>query len=133
MHSSIRSALVVAAVALAPVAAPAQSADIVLVNGKIVTVDDRFTIAEALAISGQRIVAVGTTADIEKLRGPATRVIDLNRRTVIPGLIDNHSHWIRAAEHNELRFDGVTSRAQALKMLTERIRGAAPGDWVVVL
>src|SRR5262249_19071814 len=122
MHSSVRSALVVAAVALAPVAAPAQSADIVLVNGKIVTVDDRFTIAEALATSGKRLAAAGTTADIENLRGPATRVIDLNRRTVIPGLIDNHSHWIRAAEHNELRFDGVTTRAQALKLLAERVQ-----------
>jgi hypothetical protein len=114
-------------------AAIAQSADTVLLNGKIVTVDDRFTIAEALAIRGQRIIAVGTTADIEKLKGPSTRVINLSRRTVIPGLIDNHAHWIRAAEHNEVRFDGVTSRQQALKMLTERVSAAPPGEWVVVL
>jgi len=113
--------------------ARAQTADKIFINGKIVTVDDRFTVAQALAIRGQRIVAVGPSADIEKLRGPATETIDLGGRTVIPGLIDNHAHWIRAAEHNELRFDGVTSRQQALKMLSERARAAAPGEWIAVL
>ena len=92
----------------------AQIADTILVNGKIVTVDDRFTIAPALAIHRGRIVKVGTAAEIEALRGPSTQTIDLRGRTVIPGLIDNHAHWIRAAEHDELRFDGVTSRLQAL-------------------
>jgi len=111
----------------------AQTADTVLVNGKIVTVDDRFTIAEALAVRGGRIVAVGTTADIGKFKGPQTRVIDLGRRTVIPGLIDNHSHWVRAAEHDELRFDGVTSRQQALKMLADRVSKTKPGEWIAVL
>src|SRR5215204_1462533 len=113
--------------------AHAQSADTILVNGKIVTVDDRFTIAEALAVRGGRIVAIGTTADIGKFKGPQTRVIDLGRRTVIPGLIDNHSHWVRAAEHDELRFDGVTSRQQALKMLADRVSKTKPGEWIAVL
>jgi predicted amidohydrolase YtcJ len=114
-------------------AVQAQTADTVMINGKIVTVDDRFSIGQALAIRGQRILAVGSTADIEKLQGPATRVIDLAGRTVIPGLIDNHSHWVRAAEHDELRFDGVTSRTQALKMLAERVQASKPGEWIAVL
>ena len=114
-------------------AATAQTADLVLVNGKIVTVDDRFSIAQALAIRGQRIVAVGTNADVEKLKGPQTRTMDLAGRTVIPGLIDNHAHWIRAAEHNELRFDGITSRTQALKLLADRVQATPAGQWVVVL
>src|SRR5690242_7936283 len=130
---SIVHALAAILLAMPSVAARAQTADTVLVNGKIVTVDDRFTIAEALAIRGGRIVAVGATADIEKLKGPQTRVIDLNRRTVIPGLIDNHAHWVRAAEHDELRFDGVTSRAKALEMLAERVRASKPGEWIAVL
>ncbi len=133
MYSSILRALVVLSLALLSVAARAQTADTVLLNGKIVTVDDRFTIAEAIAIRGGRVVAVGTTADIEKLKGPQTRVIDLNRRTVIPGLIDNHAHWVRAAEHDELRFDGVTSRAKALELLAERVRASKPGEWIAVL
>ena len=116
-----------------PSGAQIAPADTILVNGKIVTVDDRFAIAEALAIRGQRIVAVGTNAEIEKLKGPQTRTIALNGRTVIPGLIDNHSHWVRAAEHNELRFDGVTMRKRAIALLTERVRAAKPGEWVAVL
>lgn len=114
-------------------AATAQTADLVLVNGKIVTVDDRFSIAQALAIRGQRIVAVGTNADVEKLKGPQTRTMDLAGRTVIPGLIDNHAHWVRAAEHDELRFDGITSRTQALKLLADRVQATPAGQWIVVL
>jgi predicted amidohydrolase YtcJ len=125
--------LLAVAVVAAPTLAPAQAPDAVLVNGKIVTVDVRFTIAQALAIRGQRIVKVGTTAEIEALKGPQTRTIDLAGRTVIPGLIDNHAHWVRAAEHDELRFDGVTSRQQALRMLAERVRTTPPGQWIVVL
>src|SRR5262245_1918203 len=72
-----RAVLLALAVAAAPAAAQAQAADTVLLNGKIVTVDDRFTIAQALAIRGGRIVKVGATSDTEGLRGPQTRIIDL--------------------------------------------------------
>src|SRR4030081_962497 len=122
-------ALALATFAAAAAAARAQAPDTVLINGKIITVDDRFTIAEALAIRGERILKVGTTAEVEALKGPQTRVIDLAGRSVIPGLIDNHPHWVRAAEHDELRFDGVTSRQQALQMLAERVRTTKPGEW----
>jgi len=133
MTRPIGRAIMTVAVLLWPAAGWAQSADLVLLHGKIVTVDDRFTVAEALAVKGQRIAAVGTSAEIEKLKDAHTRVIDLSGKTVIPGLIDNHAHWIRAAEHNELRFDGVTSRKQALKMLSDRAQAANPGEWIVVL
>jgi predicted amidohydrolase YtcJ len=132
--SVIRALLVVGLSALA-LPAQAQTADRILLNGKIVTVDGQFRIAQALAIAGTQIIAVGTNAEIERLKGPATVVLDLNGRTVIPGLIDNHAHWIRAAEHwhQEMRLDGVTSRAQAIKMLTERVAAAQPGEWIVAL
>src|SRR5215472_10330884 len=133
MRLSIIGAVTFALLAALSATVQAQPADTVLTNGKIVTVDNRFTIAEALAIHGGRIVAVGTTADIEKLKGPQTRTINLGRRTVIPGLIDNHAHWVRAAEHDELRFDGVTSRAKAIELLAERVRAAKPGEWIAVL
>jgi predicted amidohydrolase YtcJ len=128
-----RAIMLAVAVVAAPAPASAQVADTVLVGGKIVTVDDRFTLAQALAIRDGRIVKVGAPAEIEALKGPQTRVIDLAGRTVIPGLIDNHAHWVRAAEHDELRFDGVTSRQQALAMLAERVRTTPPGQWIVVL
>src|SRR5262249_4835352 len=133
----IVSALLLAAVAIAcSKAAPAQTlADVVLLNGKIVTVDDRFTIAEALAIKGERILAVGSNAEIEKHKGPLTRVVDLNRRTVIPGLIDNHAHYMRAAEywHREVRLDGITSHQEALDLIKHKAAESKPGDWVVLL
>jgi hypothetical protein len=135
MQSSFGRAILLVLAFFAAGAGPAsaQAPDTVLVNGKIVTVDDRFTIAQALAIKGERILKVGTTAEVEALRGPQTRVIDLAGRTVIPGLIDNHAHWVRAAEHDELRFDGVTSRQQALKMLADRVHSVPAGEWIVVL
>jgi predicted amidohydrolase YtcJ len=133
---SIMAVLIVAAAAAGINAASAQTvADTVLVNGKIVTVDDRFTIAEALAIRNDRIIAAGRTAEIDRLKGPATRVLDLGGRSVIPGLIDNHAHFMRAAEywHREVRLDGVTSHNEALGLIKEKAAQSKPGEWVVVL
>ncbi len=85
-----------ALVALASVPSPAQQparADIVLTNGKIITVDASDRIAQAVAIAGDKILAVGTNAEIARLAGPATRRIDLHGLTVTPGLIDAHAHF----------------------------------------
>jgi hypothetical protein len=105
---------------------------LILSNGKIITVDERFTIAQAVAIRGNRIVAVGANAEIASLAGPNTRTVDLRGRAVIPGLIDNHMHLLRAAATwtKELRFEGVTSRKQAADMLRARAKAAGPGGWV---
>jgi predicted amidohydrolase YtcJ len=113
----------------------AQSADTILINGKIVTVDDQFRTVQAVAIQGDRIVAIGGNDEVQKLKGPATRLIDVKGRTVIPGLIDNHAHYMRAAEywHREVRLDGVTSRKLALDLMREKVRESKPGEWVVVL
>jgi len=106
--------------------------DLILTNGKIVTVDERFSIAQAVAVGGDHVAAVGTNQEIAQLAGPNTRRIDLRGRAVIPGLIDNHMHLLRAATTwlRELRFDGVESRKQALDMLRARVKAARPGEWV---
>jgi predicted amidohydrolase YtcJ len=106
--------------------------DLVLGNGKIITVDERFTIAQAVAIRGDRIVAVGTNQEMAQLGGANTRRIDLRGSAVIPGLIDNHMHLLRAAATwlRELRFDGVESRKQAVEMLRARAKAMGPGEWV---
>jgi predicted amidohydrolase YtcJ len=106
--------------------------DLILTNGKIVTVDERFTIAQAVAVRGDRIVAVGSNADIGKLAGAGTRRIDLAGRTVTPGLIDNHMHLLRGATTwaKELRFDGVESRRQAIDLIRARAKSEGPGGWV---
>src|SRR6187549_771002 len=69
------------------------AADLILSNGKIITVDAQFSIAQAVAVRGDRIVAVGTNADIARMAGPGTRRIDLRGKTVVPGMIDNHAHF----------------------------------------
>lgn len=89
------------AAALAVMAAPAlraQQADMILHNGKVVTVDAKFSIAQAVAIQGNTIAAVGTDATVLALKGPNTKVIDLKGRTVIPGLVDTHTHIHSYAE-----------------------------------
>jgi len=88
--------------------AQSSAPELILTNGKIVTVDDRFNVAQAVAITRGRIVAVGKNQDIAKLAGPTTRKIDLRGKTVIPGLIDNHAHFIRTAEYwdREVRWTG---------------------------
>jgi len=116
-----------------PGAFAAERADTILLNGKVVTVDARFSVAQGVAIRGERVLAVGRNADVLEHQGKGTRIIDLKKRTVIPGLIDNHAHFIRAPEHDELRLDGITSRAKALAMLAERARGARPGEWIAAL
>jgi predicted amidohydrolase YtcJ len=120
--------LVLAGVLCAQQPAP----DLILSNGKIVTVDERFRIAQAVAIQGSRIVAVGSNQEMDRLAGANTRRIDLMGRTVIPGLIDNHMHLLRAATTwlRELRFDGVDSRKQAIEMLRARAKAAGAGEWV---
>jgi predicted amidohydrolase YtcJ len=108
-------------------------APFVLINAKIVTVDDRFSIVEAVAIDGERITATGSNADVLAYAGPGVTVVDLDGMTVIPGLIDNHNHFVRASEHAEVRLDGARTRAQALDALRSAVRSLPAGQWLVAL
>jgi predicted amidohydrolase YtcJ len=126
--------VLLAAIACAtPMLHAQQSApDLILSNGKIITVDDRFTIAQAVAIKGDRVVAVGTNQEMAQLAGTNTRRIDLMGKSVTPGLIDNHMHLLRAGTTwlREVRFDGVESRKQAVELLRTRVKAAGPGEWI---
>ena len=112
-----------------------QSADTVLLNGKILTVDPQFSVRQALAIREGKILAVGSNAQIKKLQGPKSQVIDLQGRTVIPGLIDNHMHAVRAALtwKTEVNWIGAASLADALARLHEAAEKAKPGTWLAVV
>lgn len=128
--------LLLASAGLAVSSGVAQSVpDLVLTNGKIITVDERFTIAEAVAVAGERVVAVGTSAEIAALGGPDTELIDVGGRAVIPGLIDNHMHLLRAGTtwNYEIRWDGVGSRSEALGMLRAKAAATEPGEWIYTL
>ena len=137
MRSLLLASLVAAAVATSiavqqTASAQQQPADTILTNGKIITVDDQFSIAQAVAVRGDRIVAVGSTADITRLAGPATRRIDLRGRAVLPGFIDNHAHFQEEGAYwaHELRFDGITSRKEALEKIRAAAQKVGPGKWV---
>jgi predicted amidohydrolase YtcJ len=110
-------------------------ADAVFVNGRITTLDRGLPQAQALAINGGAILAVGSTADVLRHAGPATQRIDLQGRRVIPGLNDSHTHLIRAGlNYNmELRWDGVPSLSDAMAMLREQVQRTPAPQWVRVV
>ncbi|HLA31285.1 MAG TPA: amidohydrolase [Pseudomonas sp.] len=111
------------------------SADLILFNGRLHTVDRENPSATAVAIKDGRFVAVGSDAEAMALRGSATRVIDLQRRTVVPGLNDSHLHLIRGGlNYNlELRWEGVPSLADALRMLKQQAERTPAPQWVRVV
>jgi predicted amidohydrolase YtcJ len=110
------------------------TADLILHNGKITTNDVTPQVA-AVAFAGGRVAATGTNADVLKLRSPATAVIDLAGRRAVPGLNDSHLHLIRGGLNfnMELRWDGVPSLADALRMLKEQAKRTPPPQWVRVV
>jgi predicted amidohydrolase YtcJ len=120
--------------ALAPIAARAQAPDTILVNGRIVTLAARASVAQALAVRDDKITAIGADPAILALAGPTTRVVDLGGRTVIPGLIDSHMHAIRAALFyaTEVNWIGTRSIAEAMERIRARARDVGPGAWIIV-
>jgi predicted amidohydrolase YtcJ len=113
--------------------ASAQTADTVLFNGKILTVDKDFSTQQALAIGQGRIVATGTSAAMKKLAGGKAKLIDLGGRTVIPGLTDGHIHGIRAALTfgTEVNWIGVPTLKEALEKIRQAAKDQKPGSWIV--
>jgi predicted amidohydrolase YtcJ len=109
------------------------SADMILINGKIVTVDKKFSIAEAVAISQDKIIAVGTNQQIKKYSGANTRIIDLKGRTVIPGLIDSHLHP-ESASLSELteEIPNAQTITQLLAWIKEQTEKKDKGTWIIV-
>jgi predicted amidohydrolase YtcJ len=109
-----------------------KDADLILVNGRITTQDERRSMVQALAIKDGQILASGSDAEISRYQGSK---IDLNGRTVFPGLIDSHSHPIRGGLYYnlELRWDGVPSLADGLRMLRGQAQRTPPNQWVRVV
>jgi predicted amidohydrolase YtcJ len=112
----------------------AQNATTVLLNGKILTVDPKSSTVQAVAIRDGRVVSAGTSADLRKMAGAQARLIDLQGRTVIPGLIDSHMHAIRAALSfsTEVNWIGARSLAEALDRIRQASHSMTPGAWLIV-
>jgi predicted amidohydrolase YtcJ len=123
-------------------AAQQKPADLILRNGKVLTVDKNFSIAQAIAVTGNTISAVGQDADVMKLAGPNTQVIDVKGRTIIPGLMDTHLHYtgmdygaslpepLRAVYRVDWR--GVRTKEDVLSQIAGVIKkyDIKPGEWI---
>jgi predicted amidohydrolase YtcJ len=113
-------------------AAQQQPADLVITNGKVVTVEDAAPEAEAVAAAAGKIVAVATSAEIQKFVGPKTEVIDAKGQLVIPGFIEGHGHYtgIGTARLN-LNLTTAKSWDDIVAMVAERVKTAKPGEWIL--
>ncbi|MBW7887756.1 MAG: amidohydrolase [Bacteroidetes bacterium] len=107
-----------------------QPADLLILNATIYTVDESNSVQQAMAIRGSRIIAVGTTEDIQK-RYSSQNVIDANGKTIIPGMIDSHAHVFEIGTNSaELNLVGTTSSEESAALVAERVKRAAPGEWI---
>lgn len=104
--------------------------DTIFINAKVITVDEDFSVTEAVAVSANKISAVGSSESISALANENTRVIDLAGKTLIPGLIDNHNHLIFNSPTwpNGVRLGRVRTRAEALERIAEKAKELGPGD-----
>ena len=110
---------------------PPQVADLVLTNGKIVTVEASMPEAQAVAVGGERIIALGSNADIRRHVGPSTQVIDLQGQLVIPGFIEGHGHFTGVGESElQLKLMKTTSWDEIVGMVAEAVKTAKPGQWI---
>jgi predicted amidohydrolase YtcJ len=112
---------------------PAGAADLILHGGKVVAVDERFTVHEALAVEGERILRAGKSADVLVLRGPSTRVVDLEGKMVLPGLIDSHVHPFGAAMTElDHELPAMETVEDVLAYVRSRAQVLEEGSWIQV-
>jgi predicted amidohydrolase YtcJ len=110
-------------------------ADLILFNGKVITVDPQDHIFQAVAIKGDTILATGSDLDILPLAGPECKTIDLKGKTVTPGLIDSHYHLMYYGAqfwpgYLNIRHPVVTSKADLMQVVGDYARQLSPGDWI---
>ncbi len=124
-------ALVAFVLALSGCEADPDAPDLILVGGKVVTVDPSLPEAEAVAVRGSRIEAVGSSEEIRALAGPATEVVELDGRLVIPGFIEGHGHFQRLGHAQTiLDLTRVTTWDEMVEMVAEAAAAAEPGTWI---
>jgi predicted amidohydrolase YtcJ len=120
-----------AALSAWPPQAPAEPATLVLTNGTIVTVEDGAPKAQAMAVRGDRIVALGTSSEIKRHVGPDTEVIDLEGQLVIPGFVEGHGHFTGVGQAQlNLKLMKTKTWDEVVAMVAEAVKKAKPGQWI---
>jgi hypothetical protein len=109
----------------------ADEANLIFVNGNVHTVSERQRHAEAVAVKSQRIVFVGSNEDAKSFRGNETRIVDLDGKTVVPGLTDSHCHIFGIGEREmNLNLEGTNTREDFLAKVKARVTQTPPGKWI---
>jgi predicted amidohydrolase YtcJ len=116
---------------LACTAISATTADLILINGKIITVDAKDSVMQAIAIGDGKILAIGSNNEIRNRAGKNTRIIDLQGRTATPGLIDTHCHFDASGILYTIDLSDVKSIAEVVKLVRKKVSHLQPGSWVV--
>ena len=107
-------------------------ADLVILNGKVLTADRDFSIAEAVAVVKNKIVKVGSVEDIKSFIGPGTKTIQLKGEVVLPGLIDAHAHLNSLGlQLTHFNISGENSFTGIVEKVAERVKTAKPGEWII--
>lgn len=108
--------------------------DLIAHNGKVITVDDNFTVSDAVAVRGDRIIAIGGGAEMIAAADAETRVVDLAGKSVIPGLFDGHAHLDREGLKEQfVSLGGARSIDDILAVIARLVADAAPGEWIVTM
>ena len=110
--------------------AQSSSADLILINGKIITVDAKDSVAQALAIHNGKIVAVGSNDQIRKLAPKNAQVIDLHGRTATPGLIDSHCHFDETDRLYGIELSNIAKISEAVELVRQKVASSQPGEWI---
>jgi predicted amidohydrolase YtcJ len=109
-----------------------EPADLVVTNGRVITVDEGLPEAQAVAVRGDRILALGSAADVRRYVGPSTQVIDVHGQLVIPGFIEGHAHFTGVGEAQlNLKLMSTTSWDQIVAMVAAAAKTAKPGEWII--
>lgn len=122
--------LAVAFLALFATPAFSQSSDLILVNGKVITVDVKDSIAQGVAIHDGKVTAVGSNDEIRKLAPKGARIIDLHGLTITPGLIDTHCHFDETSVLYDITLSEVTSIKDVVELVRKKAATLKPGEWI---
>jgi predicted amidohydrolase YtcJ len=128
----IRVAALLGVVLTSPLPAQESPADLILRNGRIVTLDQRRPVVEALAARGGRVVAVGNDADVGRLKGERTRVIDLSGRFAMPGFIEGHGHFVGLGQSKMvLDLRAAKTWDEIVALVGAAAKKVRPGEWIL--